>query len=94
MTSIDTWTRRKDLQEELGLLFQVEEQTTKAVTEATRCEFQTHLKEVEARAERRRGTGIGASAAKPHKLLDFPSSLLEVCSPSCRPDGSRMAAPG
>jgi hypothetical protein len=63
---------RKELHEELGLMFQVEARTTKAITEAARCEFQPHLKEVEALAESKRGTGTGAGVAKPPKLLDSP----------------------
>jgi uncharacterized membrane protein len=54
-----------DLHEGLNLMFQVEAQTIKteirisqnrmeAKIEATRCEFQTHLKEVEAGAKRGR----------------------------------------
>jgi hypothetical protein len=58
---------RKDLHEELGLMLQVETQTTKFLTEATRSEFQTLLKEVEARPEGERRIGTGAGAAKPHK---------------------------
>jgi hypothetical protein len=42
---------RKDLQVELGLMFQGETLTMKVLTETTRSEFQTQLKEVEARAE-------------------------------------------
>jgi hypothetical protein len=35
---------RNYLHEELGLVLQVETQTTKALTEATQCKFQTQLK--------------------------------------------------
>jgi hypothetical protein len=40
-------------------------QTKKALTEVTRREFQTQLKDVDALAEGGRGTGTGASAATP-----------------------------
>jgi hypothetical protein len=43
--------------------------------EATRLEFQTQLKGVEAGTERRRGTGTGAGAANPPKF-DVTSSAL------------------
>lgn len=48
---------KKCLHEELGLTFQVESQTTKVQIEASHCEFQTQVKEVEAPVERGRGTG-------------------------------------
>jgi transcriptional regulatory protein LevR len=37
---------RKDFQEELGLMLQVDTQTTKALIEAIRREFQAQLKEI------------------------------------------------
>jgi hypothetical protein len=39
----------------LGLMFQVEVQTTKALTEATQQEFQTQLKKVKAQVKGVRG---------------------------------------
>jgi hypothetical protein len=64
-TLVDT---RKGLEKELGLMFQVEAHTTKILIEANRRDLQTQLKEVEARAERRRVTGTGEGAAKPPKF--------------------------
>lgn len=58
---------RKDLHEELGLMFQVEAKTTKTLTGTTRREFQSQLQKVEVRAEGGRGTGACASAAQPPK---------------------------
>jgi hypothetical protein len=55
---------RKGIQEELDLMLQVEVQTTKALTEATRCKFQKQLKEVEAVPRAEKGTGTGAGAEK------------------------------
>jgi hypothetical protein len=43
-------------------------QTTKALTKATRREFQTQLKKVKARAERGRSKGTDAGAPKPPKF--------------------------
>jgi hypothetical protein len=71
-TSLDTRTKllvesisdtRKGLHEELGLMFQVEAQTTKALIEANRREFQAQLEEIEARAGR--GSRPAAVAAQP-----------------------------
>jgi hypothetical protein len=45
-------------------MYQVEAQTTDALIQTIRSEFHTQLKEVEARAELRRGTGTGAGTAK------------------------------
>jgi hypothetical protein len=63
---------RKDLNEELGLMFHVEAQTTKALIKPTPCEFQTQLKGVEALAgaeEDRNRQG----AEKPPKFDDTTS---------------------
>jgi hypothetical protein len=53
----------KGLHEELGLKLQVEAQTTKALTEANRREFQSQLEEIEAMVER--GSRPAAIAAQP-----------------------------
>lgn len=55
---------RKDLHEEIGLMFQFEAKTTKALIQTIRSEFHTQLKEVKARAELRREIGTGAGTAK------------------------------
>jgi hypothetical protein len=73
-TSLDTWTKflvesiadtRKGLHVELGLMFQVEAQTTKALIEANQRELQSQLEEVEARAERGSRPAACASTAQP-----------------------------
>jgi uncharacterized phage infection (PIP) family protein YhgE len=73
-TSLDTRTKflveslvdtRKGLHEELGLLFQVEAQTTKDLIEANRREFHSQLEEDESRAERGSRPAACASAAQP-----------------------------
>jgi hypothetical protein len=49
-------------------MFQVEALARKALTEATRREFLTQLKEVRARGARGRETGTAAGATKPPKF--------------------------
>jgi predicted phage tail protein len=56
---------RKGLHEQLGLMFQVEAQTTKALIEANRPKFHSQLEEVEARAERGSRPAACTSAPQP-----------------------------
>jgi uncharacterized membrane protein len=70
---------RNNLHEELSLMLHVKAQTMKAERridqermeakiKATLGEFQTQLKETEARAEHKRGKGTGVGVAKPPKI--------------------------
>jgi hypothetical protein len=64
--SVDTRAKRlhktiTDARECLNEELHVETHTTKALIETTQREFQEKLKEVEARAKRRKGTGAGAA---------------------------------
>jgi hypothetical protein len=74
--SHDTWTKtladtKNNLHEEAWIMkveIRGNEERMKAKIEATRHEFRTHLKEVEARTECGRGTGTGVGVAKPRKF--------------------------
>jgi hypothetical protein len=79
-TSLDTRTKflvesisdiRKGVHEELSLMFQVEAQTTKALIDANRREFQSQLEEIEAKAER--GSKPAAIAAQPPRFVGTTS---------------------
>jgi hypothetical protein len=87
-TSLDTWRKnhqesladtRKDLHEELGLMFQVEVKTVKALLETTQQKFQSQLDKVEARAEWGRGTGACASMVQPPKFDGTTSWAVFRC---------------
>jgi hypothetical protein len=72
---------KNDRHEEARIMkaeMRINQERVEAKIEATRLEFQTQLKGVEAGTERRRGTGTGAGAAKPPKL-DGTSSALFRC---------------
>jgi hypothetical protein len=56
---------RNNLQDELGLMIQGKTQMTKILTDTTQRRLTAKVAEVEARIERGKGTGSGASAAKP-----------------------------
>jgi hypothetical protein len=67
----------------------ISQERMEAKIKATRCEFQTQLKEAEAGAERRRGTGTGMGAVKPPKFdgtaswAVFRSNLETVAGHNC-----------
>jgi hypothetical protein len=63
----------------LSLMFQVEVQTTRALTEAIQREFQTPLKEVKAKVKGGSGIGTGADAAKPPKFDGTTSWAMFRC---------------
>jgi tRNA U34 5-carboxymethylaminomethyl modifying GTPase MnmE/TrmE len=72
---------RKDLHEELDFMTYVETQTTKALVEATLCEFHTQLKEAEARAEygECQMTGTNVDMVKPCKFNESTSWTVFRC---------------
>jgi hypothetical protein len=82
--SIDTWTQSlletfTDTRDQLHKELQVETQTMKALTEATRHEFQAQLKEVYIWAKHGRATGTGASVAMPPKFDRITSWAVFWC---------------
>jgi hypothetical protein len=87
-TSLDTRTKslqgipadmKSDLHEEAWTMkeeIRINEERVVAKNEATRLEFQTQMKGVDAETERRRGTGTGMGAAKPPEFDGTSSSLF------------------
>jgi hypothetical protein len=70
---------RKDFHKQLGLMFQIEIQATKALVEATQCEVQMQLKEVETRAERGAYQRTGAAKSPKFDGCCVPTPVQERC---------------
>jgi hypothetical protein len=104
-TSLDTRTKslqetladtKIDLHEEAWTMkaeIRINQERMEAKIEATRCKFQTQLKEVEAGAERERG--IGTSAVKLPKMDGAVQKVsdLRPGKKSCVPGGSQFLIP-